>query len=790
MSHGGTARPRAQCIRQALASFAWLLPAVLLAFIVAHAIELAAGSRAAEGTGVLWLLGSALWSDLLVTVKCAPLLFVLSLPVLVLGRGGWRLVGVGLPWSVPVLAQAMLGEYFLTTRVPLGADLFGYSWGELRTTVVAGAEIGPRAVVALILPLAALWSGLFWFGRRVPATPRAVPGAALLVLGIFGIWTLPSRVDARHFHSEDSYNLSANKAGFLLDESLAYLRRRHAGPATPPAPAVTGGQERPGLDPDFPFLHGEQTPDTLGPLFATSPADPPPNLVFIVVEGLGRTFSGPGARLGSFTPFLDELATRSLYWENFLAVQGRTFAALPSIFGSLPFAEQGFAALEERMPSHATLLSVLKDNGYALAFYAGFDPDFDNERQFLLRQGVDRIVGPDQFGGRYRKANDWGFADGDLVDRVLEDAAGAAPAVTVIQTITLHTPYTFPGQAGYAERLERHLDVLGVVESRRAAYRSQRAIYESILYTDDALRRYFERMRERPEFANTVFVVTGDHRLPEIPMDTRIERYHVPLLVYSPRLKQPRHIRSVSSQFDIAPSLLAWLGSQHGIRTPTRVAWLGSGLDVEAGFRNVHAFPLKQTKGNLVDFISGHYFVNQGALYALRDGMEIEPVDDAEALQRINVEFDRFRAANDQLARGFALVPEDAPRTLSVFREQDRVALALPPPVGLAVERVVVPEAANADALEVEVVFANGAVTPSPPFVPLLVLADASGREVSETYGPAMVLAAGERASVRVPLKSSGVAAGAYSLAVIPSHPDTGKPVGAGKFRVALSLEK
>jgi phosphoglycerol transferase MdoB-like AlkP superfamily enzyme len=66
---------------------------------------------------------------------------------------------------------------------------------------------------------------------------------------------------------------------------------------------------------------------------------PPPNLVFIIVEGLGRNFSGPGARLGSFTPFLDELAGRSLYFENFLSGQGRTFGVLTTVFGSLPFGE-------------------------------------------------------------------------------------------------------------------------------------------------------------------------------------------------------------------------------------------------------------------------------------------------------------------------------------------------------------------------------------------------------------------------------------------------------------------
>ena len=75
-------------------------------------------------------------------------------------------------------------------------------------------------------------------------------------------------------------------------------------------------------------------------------------------------------------------------------------------------------------------------------------------------------------------------------------------------------------------------------------------------------------MLDAPEYRNTIFILTGDHRLPEIPMSTRIDRYHVPLLIVSPLLKQPRMITAVSSHFDVAPSLLALLAHNAGIKTP------------------------------------------------------------------------------------------------------------------------------------------------------------------------------------------------------------------------------
>jgi len=76
-------------------------------------------------------------------------------------------------------------------------------------------------------------------------------------------------------------------------------------------------------------------------------------------------------------------------------------------------------------------------------------------------------------------------------------------------------------------------------------------------------------------------MITGDRRLPELLVDTRIERYQVPLIVYSPLLKQPRAIKAAPSQFDIAPSLLAFLGHGYGLRAPDEVTWIGTGLDTE-----------------------------------------------------------------------------------------------------------------------------------------------------------------------------------------------------------------
>src|SRR6185295_17368323 len=78
---------------------------------------------------------------------------------------------------------------------------------------------------------------------------------------------------------------------------------------------------------NYPFLHTvDSSVDVLSPFFTKS--ETPPNIVILLVEGLGRAFTNKGAYLGNFTPFIDSLSSQSLYWENFLSEGGRTFAVL------------------------------------------------------------------------------------------------------------------------------------------------------------------------------------------------------------------------------------------------------------------------------------------------------------------------------------------------------------------------------------------------------------------------------------------------------------------------------
>ncbi len=647
------------------ALFVKLSVALLIAFFSVRIMEILYISMTNNLPYDLWnVVVLAFVFDILSFLKILPFLFIPILMIyFVTGSIKSICLAYGAGGSVLIILYASLVKYFSTARVPLAADLFGYTLNDIEMTVRSSATMDAFSIFLFIIPLSLFLASLLILYRQRGLKPLY----ALAILGIsvtltFTVSALPA---ATSFQSEFSYNLALNKIAFFAGESYAYFARSARKDVHAMIPLNDRFTDQSitfqYVNPEYPFLRTDETPDVLGKFFNVNTGRPP-NIVFILVEGLGKAFSGPNAYLGSFTPFLDELASKSLYWENFLASQGRTFAALPSVLASLPFAEKGFNDLGHRMPGHLSLMSILKHNGYRIKYYSGCDLDFDNERIFLKKQGVDVLIGVDDYGSHYVKSPDsgWGYPDRELMRKALEvDYTDyQQPYISFVQTMSMHTPYSIPDQGKYIRLFEERMEKLGLDHARREGHRTYREIYSTIMYTDEALRFFFEEYAKLPSYQNTIFIITGDHRLPEIPLSTKIDRFHVPLIIFSPILRHPAHIESISSHLDIAPSLLTFLKKNYDMDAPSTVSWVGSGLDMDPSFRNIHKYPLKQTKNNLIDYISGMYFINQDLLFSIGKYMDLEPIQDEGKRNELIAEFNQYKFMNDRFTSELKLIPD------------------------------------------------------------------------------------------------------------------------------------
>ena len=140
------------------------------------------------------------------------------------------------------------------------------------------------------------------------------------------------------------------------------------------------------------------------------------------------------------------------------------------------------------------------------------------------------------------------MADEDLYAQALkiadQDHAAGKPFFLQLMTTSNHRPYTYP---------DGRIDIP-----------SGRGREGAVKYTDYAIGQFLDRARGKPWFNNTVFVFVADHTAGSAGKeDLPVANYHSPLFILAPGLVVPHEVSTLSSQIDLAPTLLALLNMDY-----------------------------------------------------------------------------------------------------------------------------------------------------------------------------------------------------------------------------------
>jgi uncharacterized sulfatase len=565
----------------------------------------------------------------------------------------------------------LLLKYFSTARVPLGADLLGYSFREMKHTIGTSGEFNMVPYIMMILYLAFM---VRIFIKHVYFRLKPWMMAVIATLMLLSLLPLrPLRINPSKFDNEFSMFVAANKLNFFIQSiSEHYLHQGTLNNKTFTFKTVslsTEGNPFSYPDPDYPFLHQETTPDVLGEYFNLG--ETPPNIVLIIVESLGRAYSGQGAYLGNFTPYLDSLMQKSLYWENCLSTSGRTFQVLPSTLASVPFGDHGFASLGEKMPDHISLISLLKkQSGYTSTFVYGGEAEFDKMDIFLNRQGIDQIIDSRSFGAAFTKLPasgsgfTWGYGDRDIFTKYLENLKSRPDArrMDVMLTLAMHDPFTLPNEEYYLQKYEERLKELDLSEKTLTFDNQYQKELATVLYFDESFRYFMNEYKNAKSYGNTIFIITGDHRMPEIPISTQIDRFHVPLIIFSPLLKKTAKFSSITTHFDIAPSIIALLNGKKFLTRPSVASWVGHGLDNSVSYRSLNTYPFMRNVNEILDLISSESFLSNQNLYKIYPDLNIEPAEMNDTLALLKEELDNFVRKNNYACRNNKLIPDSLKR--------------------------------------------------------------------------------------------------------------------------------
>ncbi|WP_297691619.1 LTA synthase family protein [uncultured Eudoraea sp.] len=412
---------------------------------------------------------------------------------------------------------------------------------------------------------------------------------------------------------------------------------------------------------EYPLLHTYVSDKSLVPYFNLG--DEKPNLVFIVVEGLGSDFVGDRSNYRGFTPFLDSLQEKSLYWTNYLSNAGESYAALPCILGSLPFGENGFTNSSDS-PARQTIYGILKKSNYTTSFNYGGNSALNHLDKFLYEERVDFLLDNKGFGRTYKKQEEdaagisLGYPDKELYKKWQKDHFSSnKPRLDVFFTLSSKKPFLIPQKEAYLLQVDKILSQEKMAARPSKLVRKNKEVFASILYADSALKSFFSSYAKNSDYANTIFIITGSHNLTDLPMEDNLGRYRVPLLIYSPLLKEPSKITSLASHLDVVPSILGLLESRYEVTIPTEVAWLGKGLIHEGVFDSTKKIPLMRHNSNIQDFVKGSHFLSGGDLYNLDSELNLTDSDASFVKQKVKENHKYFKAVNKYVINNDKIIP-------------------------------------------------------------------------------------------------------------------------------------
>lgn len=275
---------------------------------------------------------------------------------------------------------------------------------------------------------------------------------------------------------------------------------------------------------------------------------PRPNVVVVMMESLSAEFMTRFGGTDALTPNLDRLAGEGLLFSRLYASGTRTVRGLEALSAALPPLPGKSLVRWPESDGLNTLGGSFARHGWRPYFIYGGYGAFDNMNAYFSGNGhvvVDRPAFPETAPGEERFTNIWGVADEHLFEQVIatldREHASGTPVFAHVMTTSNHVPFTYP---------DGRIDIPSP-GGRKGAIR----------YADYAIGRFIAQAREKPWFDNTLFLFVADHcarsagrtRIP-------VPRYHIPAIVYAPKIVSPRVVDTLSSQIDLAPTLLALAG--------------------------------------------------------------------------------------------------------------------------------------------------------------------------------------------------------------------------------------
>ena len=289
------------------------------------------------------------------------------------------------------------------------------------------------------------------------------------------------------------------------------------------------------------------------------------NIVIVLLESWGAEHIDGFTKYKELnvTPYFKKLSNEGLKYTNFYANGYRSIYGITSIYTGITL-PAGFQYLGNglELTNLSYLGQIAKENGYST-----IAAQSSNRRSYRV-DSVSKLSAFDEFYGAEDMPNvekieagrkpDTGTYDFNMFDFMHKKLnSQKEPFLSFMFTSTNHSDFHLP-----SSKFERYPHDL----------KNYNGYLNSLIYVDNAIERFIENIKKEPWFDNTIFIFTADHghgnALDNIGRDLRlndkpepyIEHYRIPLLIYAPKIFEPKVNDILGSQNDIMPTIIDLLG--------------------------------------------------------------------------------------------------------------------------------------------------------------------------------------------------------------------------------------
>ena len=265
------------------------------------------------------------------------------------------------------------------------------------------------------------------------------------------------------------------------------------------------------------------------------------NLIILAIESLDYTAIDAiaGTSHGA-TPNLDALVRQGMIFDRFFSCGeassligiGTTMSGICHVAG-FPYFSRGL----EQVNQHG-LGDLFKQAGYETVFVRACSD------AMMYIGPISRLMGFDSFDKAQMQSNfpNISIHDAQALETLAEQfKTRKKPFAGFFFSTATHEPLGDWGPKHWNKQLEEKFQ--------------NEPYFRMLAYTDEAIGRFLDFLKQNGLYDNTVFVVLGDH--PQRTNSVKgAEKFHVPLSIVAPGILKPGRYNTIAGQADILPTLV------------------------------------------------------------------------------------------------------------------------------------------------------------------------------------------------------------------------------------------